>query len=119
REIIALARAQDSLLQPQPRIVRPKPRRLLQAQSRCREIALRLLQSRPAEPGLKNVWRGFDRLHIEAPRFANLALTFEIPCQIGLEDRISRAGQLNGTAIMMLSGLRAAVLGEHHGHKPV
>src|SRR5579871_4873700 len=117
RDIIALSRAQDGPLQPQRRIVRANPRRLLQAPSRCGEITLRLLQSRPTEPSLKDVRPDFDRFVVEPPRFANLPLTFEIPRQIGLQDRIGHTGQLNGTAIMILSGPWAAVLGQHHGHQ--
>ena len=85
----------------------------------AREITVRLLHARPTVDGLEYVGGEPHRFLIELPRLLRPPLVFEIPGEIGIDDRIRRTDQLDHAAVVIFADLGPVRLGHDHAHQIV
>jgi hypothetical protein len=81
------------------------------------QIAIGLLELSPPEQRLENVRRHVGRFNIELSRFGDPALALQIPREIGQQNRVAPASDLQDAPIVELTDVRVLRLGEYHAHE--
>ena len=83
------------------------------------ELAVGFLEPGPAQQGLADVGGAGDGFLVERAAFLHAALVFQVPGQVGEQDRVAAAAEFQHLAVVVFADLRALRLGQDHAHQVV